>query len=168
MGGEGGADDFWHGAGAETGLALGRPHSGTSSRTQIRQRISTCLTLAKRSHEVLYAIAYSDLVRETEGADRVAGDLFRLARVKAGLTQAELADRAGVAQPLISAYERGQRQPTVPTLIRLLEAAGLELRMRLEPVDLQRRAANEWAAERPTEERERWAWEQREISTGRP
>jgi transcriptional regulator with XRE-family HTH domain len=101
-----------------------------------------------------------------EGADRVAGALCRLARVKAGLTQAELADRAGVAQPLISAYECGHRQPTVPTLMRLLEAAGLELRMRLEPVDLQHRAAEEWAAGRPAEERERWAREQREIATG--
>jgi transcriptional regulator with XRE-family HTH domain len=103
---------------------------------------------------------------EIEGVERVAGDLLRLARVKAGLTQAEFARRAGVGQPLVSAYEGGHRQPTVPTLIRLLEAAGLELRMRLEVSDPQARAAAEWTAGRPAEERERWAREQREFVTG--
>lgn len=65
---------------------------------------------------------------------RVAGDLLKLARVKAGLSQVEIAKRAGVAQSLISAYENGRRQPTVPTLIRLLAAAGFDLRMRLDIV----------------------------------
>lgn len=98
-----------------------------------------------------------------EGGHRVAGDLLRLARVKAGLTQAELGRRAGIGQPLISAYEGGHRQPTLPALMRLLEAAGLELRMRLEPFDPQHQAADEWAAGRPVEERDRWAREQREL-----
>jgi hypothetical protein len=92
--------------------------------------------------------------------DQVAGDLLRLARVKAGLTQAALAERAGVAQALISAYENGRRQPTFPTLLRLLEAAGFELRMRLEPPDEQARLIREWEASRPAAERRRWAREQ--------
>jgi transcriptional regulator with XRE-family HTH domain len=95
-----------------------------------------------------------------DGRDRVAGDLLRLARVKAGLTQAVLAERAGVAQTLISAYENGRRQPTLPTLMRLLEAAGFDLRMRLEAPDVQARAVEEWAASRPAGERRRWAREQ--------
>jgi hypothetical protein len=95
-------------------------------------------------------------------ADRssLAGDLLRLARVKAGLTQAELAERAGVAQSLISAYENGRRQPTVPTLTRLLKAAGFDLRVRLAEPDVQSRAAEEWADSRPAAERRRWEREQ--------
>jgi ABC-type microcin C transport system permease subunit YejB len=36
---------------------------------------------------------------------------------------------------MISAYERDRRQPTIPTLMGLLEAAGFELSMRLVPSD---------------------------------
>jgi hypothetical protein len=97
----------------------------------------------------------------------VAGDLLRLARVKAGLTQAALAQRAGVAQALISAYENGRRQPTLPTLMRLLDAAGFDLRMRLEAPDVQARAAGEWEASRPVAERRRWAREQAAIASRR-
>ncbi|HET9058462.1 MAG TPA: helix-turn-helix transcriptional regulator [Acidimicrobiales bacterium] len=104
---------------------------------------------------------------ERTASEQVAGDLLRLARVKAGLTQTELAVQAGVAQTLISAYENGHRQPTLPTLMRLLEAAGLELRMRLEPPDIQRRAVAEWEATRPAAERKRWAREQARIAARR-
>ena len=101
------------------------------------------------------------IMADRDERERVAGDLLRLARVKAGLTQAALAARAGVAQPAISAYENGNRQPTLPTLQRLLAAAGFELRMRLEAPDDQARAEREWAATRPEGERRRWAAEQR-------
>ena len=53
--------------------------------------------------------------------------MLRRARVRAGLSQAELAARAGVAQSVISAYEAGRRQPALPTLARLIEAAGYDL-----------------------------------------
>lgn len=39
----------------------------------------------------------------------------------------ELAARAGVTQSVISAYESGHRQPSLPTLAALVEAAGYEL-----------------------------------------
>lgn len=64
-----------------------------------------------------------------------AAALLQLARLKAGITQRELAERAGVPATMISAYERDRRQPTVETLLRLLRAAGFDLRMRLEPYD---------------------------------
>lgn len=63
-----------------------------------------------------------------------AGDLLRRARSGAGMSQAELAARAGVAQSVISAYEAGRRQPALPTLARLIEAAGYDL-----AVDIRRR-----------------------------
>jgi uncharacterized protein len=56
-----------------------------------------------------------------------AGGLIRQARNRAGLSQAELAVQAGVTQSVISAYESGQRQPSIPALARLIEAAGFEL-----------------------------------------
>jgi len=40
----------------------------------------------------------------------MAGALLRSARTGTGLSQAELAARAGVAQGVISAYESGHRQ----------------------------------------------------------
>ena len=56
-----------------------------------------------------------------------AGALLRQARWSAGLSQVELAARAGVTQSVISAYESGHRQPSVPALAALVEAADFEL-----------------------------------------
>ena len=60
-------------------------------------------------------------------ADETAGSLLQRARVGAGLSQVELAFRAGVVQSVISAYEAGRRQPSLPTLARLIDAAGCDL-----------------------------------------
>ena len=51
------------------------------------------------------------------------------------MSQRELADRAGVPVTMISAYERDQRQPTLSTLLRLLRAAGFDLRLHLAAYD---------------------------------
>jgi uncharacterized protein len=60
-------------------------------------------------------------------ATETAGSLLRRARAAAGLSQAELAARAGVTQSVISAYESGHRQPALRTLAALIEAADHEL-----------------------------------------
>jgi DNA-binding XRE family transcriptional regulator len=60
-----------------------------------------------------------------------AGALLRQARKRAGLSQVDLAARAGVTQSVISAYESGQRQPSLPALARLVDAAGFELTLGL-------------------------------------
>jgi uncharacterized protein len=62
-----------------------------------------------------------------------AGALLRRARNRAGLSQVELAARAGLTQSVISAYESGQRQPSIPALARLIEAAGFDLTLGLRP-----------------------------------
>jgi hypothetical protein len=49
------------------------------------------------------------------------------ARLRAGLSQAELAARSGTSQATISAYESGAKQPSVATFSRLLAAAGARL-----------------------------------------
>ncbi|MHB8296687.1 MAG: helix-turn-helix domain-containing protein [Acidimicrobiales bacterium] len=56
-----------------------------------------------------------------------AAVLLRSARLRAGLSQVELGRRAGVTQSVVSAYESGARQPSVPTLARLVAATGFEL-----------------------------------------
>jgi uncharacterized protein len=61
--------------------------------------------------------------------------LLQLARLKADMSQRELAERAGVPDTMISAYERDQRQPTLATLLRLLRAAGFDLRLHLAAYD---------------------------------
>ncbi|HVM15440.1 MAG TPA: helix-turn-helix transcriptional regulator [Egibacteraceae bacterium] len=57
----------------------------------------------------------------------VAAELLRDARLRAGLSQAELARRAATSQPTLSAYERGEKDPSVATLARLLAVAGTNL-----------------------------------------
>jgi transcriptional regulator with XRE-family HTH domain len=59
------------------------------------------------------------------------GYLLYTARKKAGLTQRELAERAGTAKSVIARIEMGRTAPTTDTLIRLLAAAGFELRSEL-------------------------------------
>jgi hypothetical protein len=53
--------------------------------------------------------------------------IIRSVRRRQGLTQAELARRAGTSQPVVSAYEHGRRDPTYATLRRLVEAGGEQL-----------------------------------------
>jgi len=54
-------------------------------------------------------------------------DAIRRLRVRAGLTQAKLAQLGGTSQPAIAAYEAGRKTPTLRTLDRLTRAAGFEL-----------------------------------------
>jgi transcriptional regulator with XRE-family HTH domain len=61
------------------------------------------------------------------------GELLRRVRVEKGLTQRQLAERAGTSQPVISAYEHDRRDPTFCTLHRLLAAAGVQLRLDARP-----------------------------------
>lgn len=65
----------------------------------------------------------------------VAAGLVIMAREEAGLSQRELAERAGVAQSEIARIESGNREPSIPTLQRILAGAGVELRFRLAPID---------------------------------
>jgi transcriptional regulator with XRE-family HTH domain len=55
------------------------------------------------------------------------------ARMRAGLTQRELARRAGTSQPVIARLEGGQSSPTLATVERLAAAAGYDVKMELAP-----------------------------------
>ncbi len=54
--------------------------------------------------------------------------LIREARRRAGLTQAQLAQRAGVPQSTIGRIETGARVPSTALVERLIRAAGFEVR----------------------------------------
>jgi transcriptional regulator with XRE-family HTH domain len=61
--------------------------------------------------------------------DRVAGELIAGICRASGLSQAELARRAGIPSSVLSAYVHGHRQPSVAALARVAAAAGLELQL---------------------------------------
>ena len=63
--------------------------------------------------------------------------LLRDARLDAGLTQREVAERAGTSQPAIARYEAGRSLPDIDTLQRLLMACGRRLVLTADPVDAQ-------------------------------
>ena len=56
-----------------------------------------------------------------------AARLILAARRAAGLKQLELARRAGIPHSVLSAYERGRRDPSSKALAHILEAAGYRL-----------------------------------------
>jgi len=65
----------------------------------------------------------------------LSADLLREARLRAGLTQAELGRRVGKPASMISRWERGKVEPSLETLRSLVRACGLELTFRLANYD---------------------------------
>jgi transcriptional regulator with XRE-family HTH domain len=65
----------------------------------------------------------------------LSGDLLVEARRRAGISQAELARRSGVAASLIGRYERYEVIPSLERLRALLYACGFELNFRLANID---------------------------------
>jgi transcriptional regulator with XRE-family HTH domain len=61
------------------------------------------------------------------------GTIVRGARKAAGITQLELAGRAGTAQPAVAAYESGARTPSLATLERLLGSCEHDVELVVSP-----------------------------------
>jgi predicted nucleotidyltransferase len=59
--------------------------------------------------------------------------IIRRTRANAGLSQVNLAARAGTSQPALARYETGAALPTLPTLERLLSACGRRLEIQTPP-----------------------------------
>lgn len=55
------------------------------------------------------------------------GEAVRGARVSAGLTQEELADKAGIDRSYIGGVERGERNPTLVVLKKIARGLNLTL-----------------------------------------
>jgi len=60
----------------------------------------------------------------------IAAELTK-ARLRAGLSQAELAQRMGTSQSAIARMENGRSLPSMTTILRLAEATGSRLHLRL-------------------------------------
>ncbi|HEX8065923.1 MAG TPA: helix-turn-helix domain-containing protein [Thermoleophilaceae bacterium] len=88
-------------------------------------------------------------------------ELLQYARNSAGLTQQEVARRAGTSQPAVARYEQGVALPTLPTLRRLLVACGRE------PVISARPVSHERGARIGTHERALARHRSRVIAAGR-
>jgi transcriptional regulator with XRE-family HTH domain len=61
------------------------------------------------------------------------GDFIRAHRERAGLTQRELAERAGISQAVVSRIEKGRQLPTLDQIDRVLDVLGLMLRLESVP-----------------------------------
>ena len=63
------------------------------------------------------------------------GPLIREARLRAGLTQAELAERAGRERSVIARWEQGSVSPSIDNLLAVIHACGFDLPLALVPRD---------------------------------
>jgi transcriptional regulator with XRE-family HTH domain len=71
------------------------------------------------------------------GTSSSAASLVQMALDQSGLTQAELARRAGISRSVLNAYLKGHREPGADALLRIVSSAGgkLELGEHKPPVD---------------------------------
>ena len=104
------------------------------------RRDRTCAASSKADHKTIpleklkarllanpkVKAAYEALAPEFE----IAAELLR-ARLRAGLSQAELAARMGTSQSTIARLESGQTLPSTKTLLRYAEATGSKVQVRL-------------------------------------
>lgn len=72
------------------------------------------------------------------------GAAARSARMRAGLTQADVADRVGIASEVYGRLERGRMLPSVPTLFRLCLALQLSADATLGLVTVANSGATLW------------------------
>jgi transcriptional regulator with XRE-family HTH domain len=71
----------------------------------------------------------------------ISGGLLREARRRAGLSQAELARRAGKPTSTIGRWERGEVRPSLETLRAVIRACDLELTFHLANADVEQHDA---------------------------
>jgi transcriptional regulator with XRE-family HTH domain len=68
------------------------------------------------------------------------------ARSRAGLTQAEVAQRMGTSQSSVASLESGAAKPSLSTLRRYANATGTTVKIKLEPTERSRRKGPRKAA----------------------
>jgi transcriptional regulator with XRE-family HTH domain len=66
------------------------------------------------------------------------GPLIREARLRAGLTQQELAERTGRERSVLARWEQGAVSPSIDNLLAVVHACGFELPLVLVPRDTSR------------------------------
>lgn len=60
-------------------------------------------------------------------ANKTAGDMFHKARLQKGLTQIEVAKKAGVHPNTYAKIERGEQNPTFPTIKKVAKVLDINL-----------------------------------------
>ena len=73
---------------------------------------------------------FRDAWKDVEPEYQLARQIIR-ARLKRGLTQAQLAEKIGTKQPVISRLEGAQASPSLRLLKRVAEALNVKLQIRL-------------------------------------
>ncbi len=94
----------------------------------LRQHTTPAEARAARMERPAAAEAYEQTRLRFELAEAV-----RSRREELGLSQRQLAERAGMTQPGIAASRPGATTPTIPILERLARALGLQLTVSLNP-----------------------------------
>lgn len=79
--------------------------------------------------------------------------IIREARLRAGLTQAELAEKAGRDRTVVARWEQGLVAPSVDTLVELVQACGFDLPLEIVPFDASREDELRAAAKDPPDRR---------------
>lgn len=89
--------------------------------------------------------AIASRVAKPDTWDVRSAALIREARLRAGLTQTQLAGRTGRDRSVVARWEQGAVSPSLETLVELIRACGYDLPLELvqyEPIDDQRLRAN--------------------------
>lgn len=68
-----------------------------------------------------------DVGGDPSSAAEISGDRLRCVRFKAGLSQKELATRAGLSKEMVYIYEAGRKRPSPKSLLRLADALGVKV-----------------------------------------
>ena len=71
----------------------------------------------------------------------ISGDILSALRRRAGRTQADVAEATGIPASVLSAYERGRRQPSLANASRIIDALGYSVKFDfvLDPAEQARR-----------------------------
>ena len=96
------------------------------------------------------------------------GQLIREARLRAGLTQTELAERTGRERSVIARWEQGAVSPSVDNLLAIVEACGYDLPLVLIPRDTsQHKTLDELQMRSPERRLERFFANRAALDSGR-
>ena len=71
----------------------------------------------------------------TSSTSTILGRSLRALRIRAGLTQAQVAAKAGVDGPYLSRVESGERDLRWSTVLKLLNAIGADLHQLADEID---------------------------------
>jgi len=86
-----------------------------------------------RGMDYIYSIDNQEILIETEQKDsrKDVAALYVRSRKEKGLTQAELARRAGIPRTNITRFESGDYNPSLEMMVRIAAALGMKLQIEL-------------------------------------